>query len=109
MTQTVTSALSSVVDHAETGMTTTSAAPFRLLSGRYMFAASGSFNSEFVSLSRLGPDGSTYIICETISGAAATISAAGSLLVDVPEGQFEFVASGTLTSVNAAVSRLSAR
>lgn len=55
--------------------------------GRGFFCVVGTFDSEDVTLQMLGPDGSTPIGATDVGGSAATISAAGGLLFELPPCQ----------------------
>lgn len=69
----------------------TTQGPFTLLGGRYlvtMLGTSGSLSFEY-----LGPDGSTWIVPNSLAGAATTNSSLGtpgSYVVPVSAGQYRF-------------------
>jgi hypothetical protein len=52
-----------------------------------------------VILSRLGPDGSTYVAVPDIEGSVAGLSASGGQVFDLPGGDYKFVVSGAPTVV----------
>jgi hypothetical protein len=102
MTQTVTQ--QTLTAFCSTGMTTSSG-QFTLDAGLYAFVASGTFGNS-LSLAILGADGSTFVPVANEDGTAATLSANGYWTGRIPAGQYKLVASGTLTSVAAGVTRI---
>lgn len=55
--------------------------------GRGFFVAVGTFDGESVTLEYLGPDNATWLTASDVAGSAATLSAAGGLLFELPPGQ----------------------
>jgi hypothetical protein len=84
-----------------TGLTATSPS-FTLLSGRYGVTATGTFNAGSVTLAMLSADGTTFV-----GVLAAALSAAGYATVDVPDGTFELLVTGSPTGLNVSVARIS--
>lgn len=52
--------------------------------GRGFLSAVGTFSGEDITLEALGPDGTTWVTAMDVGGNAATLSAAGGLLFDLP-------------------------
>ena len=62
----------------------------RAPAGKYAFAVDGTFSGATVTLSMLGPDGSSYISC----GADAALTAEGAVLAELPDGLYKAVVTG---------------
>lgn len=54
--------------------------------GRGLFVALATFGGGSVGLEFLGPDGTTWLPCQSVAGAAVTLTAAGSVLFEQPPG-----------------------
>jgi len=61
--------------------------------GDYCFAVAGTFGGATIGLEMLGPDGATHIPIEDASGAIA-LTAAGAMIVSLPEGAYRAVVAG---------------
>lgn len=74
--------------------------------GYYCFDAAGTFSGCTVTLSRLGPDGSTYISM----GSAAALTAAGEVFIAIPSGIYKaLVTGGPPTGMYARLSKVDLR
>lgn len=76
-------------------MLSTTSAQFVLAGGKYWFAVVGTFNGATVALNKLGPDGNTYLTV----GAAASVTANGGGVVDLPPGQYQVAVTASTTAV----------
>lgn len=74
-------------------------APFSLLGGRYLVAATAT-GSGTMGLQRLGPDGTTYVAAHTAFAAVA-----GYIVLDLAPGTYKFVIA-TFTAVCAEVTAI---
>ncbi len=82
--------MTSVTDFASGSVTATTAA-FRLLAGRYLVRChAADWTSQSAALSIQGPDGTTNYI-----PVMTPMTADGAVAVDVPEGQFKIVLTGS--------------
>lgn len=73
--------------------------------GRGFFQALATFGGGSVTLEYLGADSATWIAASNIAGSAATLSAAGGMLVDLPPGQIR-ASVATATAVYARIDRI---
>jgi len=79
----------------------TNQGPFNLKGGRYLVEMIATWNSGNITLDALGPDGTTFLTVNTLSGGtsgAAKLSANGTFVVDLPPGEYRF----TITTATAA-------
>jgi hypothetical protein len=85
-------------------VTTVALAPtFTLVGGMYSAAyVAGNWNSFTVSLQVLGPDGSTYVTAATAFSANGFVSP-----LYLPPGSYRLLPSGTVTTGNIAINRVS--
>ena len=96
-----------ITDGYNTGAISASSPVFKLGGGRYsitMIAGTWGTSAAFQSL---GPDGSTYITAPTLEGGtgnAATLSANGSCVCDLPNGSYRFTLTGSFTNFRGTVS-----
>lgn len=73
--------------------------------GRGFFSAVATFGGGSVSLQYLAPDNTTWITASTVAGAAATLTATGGLLFELPPGQIR-ASVVTATAVYADAARI---
>ena len=93
-----------VVDSGGDGITFTGGgdgdtAKFRVLGGRYAVGVTATFSAGNIAFNVLMPDGTTYI------AAMTAFTAAGTAVVDLPPGSFEFVIT-TATNAQGFISRV---
>ncbi len=86
--------------------------PFTVEKGLYAVSIVGTGGATFtgggsVSLDLCGPDGSTYIIVKDAYGNAATFTGNSETTVTLPDGQIEFVVSGTVSAIDMVVAAVS--
>ena len=86
--------------------------PFTIEKGLYSVTIVGAGGATFtgggsVSLDLCGPDGSTYLIVKDAYGNAATFTGNSETVVTLPDGQVEFVVSGTVSAVYMVVAPIS--
>lgn len=78
---------------------------FVLLGGRYVLVATATWGGGSIALKALAADGTTYVTVKDIAGNAVSLTADGSVAVDLPPGSFRLdfttasAASVTLTPV----------
>lgn len=73
--------------------------------GRGLFVALATFGGGSVGLQFLGPDGVTWLPCQSVAGADVSLTAAGSTLFEQPPGSLRAVVA-TATAVYARADRI---
>lgn len=75
---------------------------FKLIGGRYLLEVAAGGSAGTVTLNKLGPDGVTFL---TVAPVTPAITAAGTVLYDLPLGNYQLVVT-VLTAIYAAITRV---
>lgn len=76
---------------------------FTLQMGRYMLVATATWGGGSLALKALAANGTTYVAVKDINGSAASLTADGTILMDLPGGSYRLDVT-TATAVYATLS-----